>query len=390
MKIVHIAPCAPYNEGWSYQENLLPKYHLKLGHDVTLIITNYKHEKNGLVLVDICDRMQDDGVRLIRLKSDFKSGKRWNIITARMYGLFSVLNDLRPDYIFFHGLVSASILDVIRYKKRINPNCYIVQDNHADVNNSYSNKNNLKYYIIQFYYRLLSKLTINYVDKVYGVTPGRQLYAEKKYKIPKYKTDILIMGADDEYMKLEYSQNYRTEIRKKFNVSESDFLIISGGKLDEKKNIDMLMTVCGELKERNVRLLLFGNIDKKIEEEFNFLLDKYDNITYIGWIESKNCYQYFYASDLVCFPGLHSVLWEQACASKIPCLFAKRDGLSHVNNGGNSDFFFPINKEVLKNKIEELIYTDKYYKMLSVAKSSKTDIYLYSNIAKKSIEDVVI
>ena len=46
MKIVHIAPNATYNEGWGYQENLLPKYHAKLGHEVTLIITNIEHS-NG-------------------------------------------------------------------------------------------------------------------------------------------------------------------------------------------------------------------------------------------------------------------------------------------------------------------------------------------------------
>ena len=46
MKIVHIAPNAPYNDYWGYQDNLLPKYHKKLGHDVTVyaILGNYDYK----------------------------------------------------------------------------------------------------------------------------------------------------------------------------------------------------------------------------------------------------------------------------------------------------------------------------------------------------------
>lgn len=97
-------------------------------------------------------------------------------------------------------------------------------------------------------------------------------------------------------------------------------------------------------------------------------------------------YKYFYAADLVFFPGQHSVLWEQACASKVPCVFEKWDGMEHVNNGGNSDFVYPVNADNVKEKIKELRYTDKYYRMKQIAMTEKTDIYLYSRIAEKSLE----
>ena len=48
MKIVHIAPNAPYNDNWGYQDNLLPRYQKKLGHDVTVIITNKMHTLDGI------------------------------------------------------------------------------------------------------------------------------------------------------------------------------------------------------------------------------------------------------------------------------------------------------------------------------------------------------
>jgi hypothetical protein len=39
MKIVHICLACFYVEGMGYQENLLPKYHVKQGHQVT-VLTN--------------------------------------------------------------------------------------------------------------------------------------------------------------------------------------------------------------------------------------------------------------------------------------------------------------------------------------------------------------
>ena len=37
MKIVHLCMAGPYTQGYSYQDNILPKYHAKLGFDVTIL-----------------------------------------------------------------------------------------------------------------------------------------------------------------------------------------------------------------------------------------------------------------------------------------------------------------------------------------------------------------
>lgn len=69
-------------------------------------------------------------------------------------------------------------------------------------------------------------------------------------------------------------------------------------------------------------------------------------------------------------------------------MFERWEGMDHVDNGGNSDFVTPIAAESVKQKISELKFTDKYYKMKAVAESGATDIYLYSKIAEKSLECV--
>lgn len=118
MKIVHIAPNAPYNDNWGYQDNLLPKYHKKDGHDVTLIITNRTLSDGHEVEIPPQDYVLDDGVRVIRLN---RKQYRYRLLTSMCSKLevYSYLRELQPDFIFYHGLSSTTIYDAVRFKKRI-------------------------------------------------------------------------------------------------------------------------------------------------------------------------------------------------------------------------------------------------------------------------------
>lgn len=384
MKIVHIAPNAPFNEGWGYQENFLPKYQKRLGNEVALIVSNFTHKDGKVVITDCCDKVMEDGVRLIRMPLTYLPFcKRVDLLRAYIK-VYPILTTIKPDYVFFHGLISSTILPVVKYKKKINPLCVIVQDNHLDPIIGYSSVG-IKNRFFRLGYRLLHRMTNSYINRVYGVTPWRKQYAENYFCVASFKTDVLIMGADDDAMDYKNSQYYRKTIREKYGILDSDFLVVSGGKIEDNKNIDVLIEACGNLE--NVRLLLFGSVDGKIESFFNSLLDKYPNIIYVGWINAKDCYKYFYAADLVCFPGRHSVLWEQACASKVPCLIKHFEGMEHVDVGGNTILTENETSEEYRETILSLRFTDRYYKMNEVAKSSKTDVFLYSAIAKKSIDD---
>ena len=382
MKILHIAPNAPYNDYWGYQDNLLPKYHKKLGHDVTLIITNTMHKDGKIVETECADYILNDGVRVIRLAKKKYPHRVLTNIYSRLE-VSGLLKELTPDFIFYHGLISTTIYDVIDYKKRINPDCVIVQDNHLDYNIGMKFDTPKKRFFRSIY-RHINKKSVPYVSRVYGVTPWRKQYAEDYFRIPEDKTDVLIMGADDEKINLGQKNEIRKNIRSSYNISDNDFLIVTGGKIDKKKKIDLLMEACAGFD--NVKLLVFGNVSDDIKERFDALLESNKNIIYIGWIDADTVYDYFFAADLVFFPGQHSVLWEQACAAKVPCVFERWEGMEHVNNGGNSDFVAPVSITSIKSKISELLYTDKYFSMKGIAESYKTDIYLYSKIAEKSLD----
>ena len=379
MEIVHIMPSAPYNEGWGYQDNILPKYHALLGNNVTIITTDLEQKDGKLIQVNTSEYKSKDGFKVIRKNIVRKLGIPY-------ISVYSELECIKPDYVFFHGLVSATIFEVTRYKKTVNPNLIIVQDNHLDYNIGYNPGINFKNNIRCFMYRIMFQINEKYIDKVYGVTPWRKQYAEQVFKVPYEKTDVLIMGADDQHLDFKNSKEIRNNIRKQYEIEDDEFLILSGGKIDKKKKIEILMQACSNME--NVKLLLFGTVSEECKNEFDRILEQSDNIIYIGWIESASYYNYCFASDLVFFPGQHSVLWEQACASKIPCVFSKWPGMDHVDIGGNCDFIEVVDEKSIIEEINSLLFTEKYQMMKEVAQSSLTDVFLYSKIAEKSINDL--
>lgn len=377
--IVNLSPASPYNNGWGYQENLLPKYQVRLGFKVFLIVSDLEHSNNGLTKYSGPAFYDQDGVQVIRVAQREVINNR--ITRALSYvPVLSLLESIKPDMVFFHGLTSFTIKDVVKYKKR-HPDVILVQDNHLDYEIGYK-KTGVKSFLAKILYRPLVKRSIRYVDKVYGVTPSRREYAVDFFKVPREKTDVLVMGADDDQIDFSKRTAIRSEIRKKYGIAESSFLIVSGGKLELNKGINDLIGVVKQIK--NTKLLLFGSIPEENDELKLFIDDK--KIVYVGWIPANKVYDYFFAADLVVFPGRHSVLWEQACASKTPCVFADWEGMHHVDCGGNCLFFDRSHKSSLADCLTSLIGSEKYAKVKAASEGRATDKFMYSEIAKKSVE----
>jgi glycosyltransferase involved in cell wall biosynthesis len=306
-------------------------------------------------------------------------GWLWNRIEVS-----DLLEELKPDFVFYHGMVSATIFQVVAYKRKRNPDMTIVMDNHLDYNIGYDPRRSRKDRLVCAVYRSYYRRCRRWISRVYGVTPWRETYARQVFGVEPEKTDVLVMGADDEQLDLAHREEIRSRVRGEYGIGEDEFLLINGGKLDgKKKTLELVQAVSGM---SGVRLLLFGQVLPDIREELDALLAKAENVRYIGWVPAERVYDYFFAGDLAVFPGQHSVLWEQACAAKIPCIFQRWEGMEHVNACGNADFFNSADRETIRRAVEALHFTPEYMQMKRAAQSPGTDMFLYSRIAEKALE----
>lgn len=383
MNIVHIVASAPYNDNWGYQDNLLPRYHRGLGHRVTVLVLNEKQD-NGKIVKVPCSRYRlNDGVEVIRLKRKKVLGKRvTNILSLLPIG--PALEELKPAFIFSHGLCSATILAAIRYRKKANPNCVIVQDNHMDYFNGVKTTG-LAGKVFRLYYRTLNRISQKSVACVFGVTPWRMEYAEQYFHIRHAKLRLLVMGGDDEKIRLNDQPRIRKSIREELALKDDDFVIVTGGKIDRKKNIHLLMRAVSEL-DGKAKLIVFGAPDEEMRCEIKALSTN-KNIRYIEWLPSEKVYDYFLSADLAVFPGTHSVLWEQACACGVPCIFKEWEGMRHVDVGGNCRFLNGEDVEEIQREVLALINSpDEYEKMKKTALDVGVRTFSYLEIAKRSLE----
>lgn len=382
MRICHLCLNGPYNEGWNYQENILPKYHVKLGYEVFQIVTPYMWERTKIVESTDIKYQNKNGVHIFRLKAKkgLIGGTRFN----RYPELLSLLEQISPDILFIHDLQCLDMITVSKYLKA-HKKCITYVDNHSDFSNSARNWIS-KYIIHGIIWKKMAWMVNPYVKKFYGVLPARVDFLVDMYALPRDKVELLVMGADDDLVSKAIKLNARKITREKYGIDSNTFLVMTGGKINSYRPETLnLMQAINESKVDKLKLMFFGCVDDSLKERFNTLCDS-DRIVNIGWIDSQQTYDIMAAADLIVFPGLHSVMWEQAVGMGIPCVIKEIDGFKHVDVGGNVEFIKDVSVVSLKKNIEEIACNEeKYKKMKDVAIKNGMDYFSYKKIAQKSI-----
>lgn len=379
-KILHISP-GPFCDGWTYQDNVLTKYHVKLGYKVTMLTSNWVfNSKGGYSSVEPCEYINNDGVKVIRLA--IKNGKHQNYHFKKFVGFSKAIESEKPDLIFLHNLNYLDIKKVYLYCKN-HKSVILLADNHCDESNSGRNFIS-KYFFHKMLWKKNAKLIDKYCKHFFGVLPARVDFLTNYYKISPNKTSLLIMGADDEMVE-KYKNNYSN--RSQYFSGEIGFdttLIVSGGKIDRFKLQTLSLMKYVLESPNNICLIVFGSVDSEIKQDFFKYVDN-KKVRYIGWLNSEQTYEYISLSDICVFPGRHSVIWEQAVAQQKPLIVKRWDGTNHVNFNGNVRFIDDDNYCSLKAVLDDSLEKNRLNELKVRSKGEGYRKFLYSNIAKESL-----
>lgn len=379
MRILHCCLACFYIDNYSYQENILPRYHKLMGHEVKIVASTESFDKNGLITyVEPKRYANEDGIEVVRLPYVKYLPNKVVKKLRRYKGLWEELIDFEPEFIFIHDVQFLDIDIIKKYAKT--HEVKIVADCHADFSNSARNfiSKNILHGVV---YKHCAQLIEPYVTKFYGVLPARVDFLKNVYKLPAEKVDLLVMGSED--VKAEEAMNpERISLnRENYGVDSTDFLIVFGGKIDKyKTQVLMLMDAVNSMEDKSVKLLVFGSIvpdmKKAVEERCG------DRVKYLGWATSDQSYDYFGMADVVCFPGRHSVYWEQVAGMGIPLIVKRWDGTTHVDVGGNVLFLESDGVEEIQSAIKQVKNSYASYKAAAV---QGKDTFMYSKIAERCI-----
>ena len=411
MNIVHICLCGPVTDGWNYQDNLLPKYHAKAGHSVTVVASQWVFGSDGrLQKSEAADYRNSDGVRMCRLPESKR--KTWisglkalmvrrlrrrpggasradyyaHAVLQRFDGLDEILKQTAPEVLFVHGCQFLNLRQVLSYCKK-HPEAVLYIDNHADLVNSAGSFLSRRV-LHGIFWRRYARAALKYAACFYGVSPARVDFLTQIYGIPREKAVLLAMGADDELAARAESENGGPAVRRRYEIADTDFLLVTGGKIDRfKQETLQLMKAVRNLSQElpALRLIVFGSVEEALRAEFDGLCDG-KTVQYAGWVAGPQTYNYFAAADLAVFPGAHSVFWEQAAGQGIPLLLRRWPGMMHLDVGGNCIFIEKGDSEEIAEAIRRL-YTDRnaYEELKEAAENLGRASFSYSKIAARSL-----
>lgn len=377
-RVVHVIIACFYREGQGYQENILPKKHMQLGFDTSIVAWDSK-EPQGKSYVN------RDGIPvcLLPLNNSFVARTKGlrRIPHRRVVGLYATLVRLKPDIIFVHGTDILDNRDVVKYvNKHGAVECYA--DQHADYYNT-PVKSLTSRLTVEFVGKRTVKSLASVSKKLWGVTPWRVQYLHDIYGVSENKLGLLPMGGDEDFIIGKDTKAIRKAIRNQYGIKDSDFLVVTGGKIDRRKHQDLLMEAVCRSNGKGVSLLVFGTPDKEmaaVVENYNDV----NNIKFAGWIPSEKAYDMYLASDLAFFPGTHSVLWEQAVACALPIATQHWKGMEHINVNGNAILIDSVTVESILDIIHKCLEGDYYKRLKENAIDVAKDFY-YIEIAKKAI-----
>lgn len=377
MKIVHISE--NYIEGWGYQENLLPLYQKRAGHDVVVISDN-EHLKY-VQSKELADRISKqgneyeyDGIKIYKIKTYLNTSST----SFFCRGLYKILEREQPDMIFHHN-VNCSTLPVAARYKRKHPQVKLYADNHADwINES---KNKLWHKL--FYETLIPSTVRRLGDDVnyyIGVSPLRCQYLNKVYRVPEQKVKFLPIGCDT--AGVEQVTEIREQLRKQYQIKNDAFVVVSGGKLDRSKGTLALIEACENLKEKmaNLHLVLFGKIDEEVKQ---FAAGK-EWITMEGWCDRKKTLSLLKMADVACWPWLHTTLIEDSVASGIPLVVKMSDNVSHFAKEKAGVFLEKGDVTELMNGLMEMITNAEQYRKNAINARQK---YSYATLIQRLEEE---
>ncbi|MGI6689999.1 MAG: glycosyltransferase family 4 protein [Christensenellales bacterium] len=384
MKVMHVVLCCEaYRDGWTYQENIIPKYNALDGHNVTVVTVQENASiQTGKVFLDERERyVNEDGVCIFRLRKK----QQHNPIARKLrryYNLKLTLQKVQPKILFLHGIQFLDIHHVIRYVKR--NSVRVIIDSHEDYYNSARSWFSRRI-VHGILWRWCAKRIEPFAEVIWGTLPIRCDFMVDVYGMPREKVKLLVMGAEDEKVKVALSSESRGEKRAELGIDEDSFVIVTAGKLNEGKVcVINLMQAVNQFSDANIRLVFAGSVVPKLQNAFNQQLS--EHVIDAGWQNSEELYRLMGIADLIVFPGSHSVLWEQAIALGKPCVFRRFEGMSHLDLGGNCLFIEDTSTESLIETIKDLYSNqEKLASMKSVAVEKGMQRFSYQRISRESI-----
>jgi len=380
MNIVHVMNY--YQPNMGYQENNLPFYQNKLGHNITIITSDrYLPFKDydkyflpilGNRIIGEGTKFEDD-VKIVRLPILFENIKSQKILFIKRE-FVKLIEKLSPDIIHIHN---EQNLNLIYIRKLIRKNkVKVFVDCHSDYQNSRISKykNNFLFVALKKFYNIyFSKYIVNYMP----INEASREHLIKLYGINENIIKINRLGTSfKQNINIEDTFNFRT----KYDIDEDDIIIIASGKFNLLNRSDLLLKGLNTILEKynNVKVMLIGIVYSEIN---NFISKKFMLIPF----QKYEALQIFYKNcDIAVFSTATTTIMDAMKYSKPIIIYDELNTNYYLDSNKNGIGYTTI--EQLKFAIESLVTNSNLrYNMGNSSRKFIEEHLTWEKIAEETI-----
>jgi UDP-glucose:(heptosyl)LPS alpha-1,3-glucosyltransferase len=154
------------------------------------------------------------------------------------------------------------------------------------------------------------------------------------YGIPSQDVEVIYNGVDINKFHPDNRKKYKSKIRLKHGLPETDFIVLFVGSGFERKGLKYLLRAV-ETVSNPVSILVAG---KGSDKEFK-TMPTHHKVIFCG--PQKDIYKYYGASDIFVFPAIYEPFGNvhlEALASGLPVITTKNSGASEIIQDGIQGF----------------------------------------------------
>lgn len=371
LKIVHLTDY--FIPPMGYQEYFLAQEHRRMGHRVTVVTSdryfpfadyqNTVGKKFGARLRSQGNH-REDGLSVVRLGVWFEHPRGGFIV---LKGLEETLRSLKPDIVFADGIFSPVALQVALLKSKFD--FKLIYDNHASDFNTDFQATLLSRIYLMFLRLVHAPLVKQSADKIVAIGTSEKELVSLLFSIPPNQIPIIYLGADTRVFKP--NSKLRDKTRSKLGLMKHDCVLITAGKVNAHKDVDLIIKAIGKIKNPKLKLLIAGSGPEDYLNSLHQLTERLDlekQIIFLGAYLKNEIIAIYNAADVGIWAGDLTNSIQEGMACGLPLILAdkitKTQSSAHLL-AENGAAFTRGNLSSLTNAISQVTKNRKNLSILS-------------------------
>lgn len=389
MKIAHVV--SYFQPEFGYEEYFSAREQAAAGHEVHVVTSDrifpfknvdkmladigspYKNRKRPLGVEEM------EGFTVHRLKTKMEL-----LYDHIIYGgIEEKLEEIKPDVVHAHNIWTWGAYRSAKAKDRLGYR--LIADEHG-YSTTYDQSPTFRNFLLDKEYRMfrapLARRTLKKADEVVAICEETVDFLQNFYKYD--RAHLIPLGID--HRKFSFREDARKNVREELGIVEGEFLLITAGRLDSAKKLELFIDGVRALDRDDVHLVVVGRGD----ENYLSMLKKKagSNVRFLGFKRSDDLADLYCAADLGLW-GKASITIREAIGCQLPLVLLEEPNMKDLLKWDNGIYVKQDSDSVKKAVLGLLEEPDRRKEMgdrgrkgveeeLSVEVETKKLLKLYS------------